>query len=723
MIEKFFKTALRESGLFEGVQIHSIVMPQGYNYPAIIFNRISASDEGSKNVKVGHLTSERWSFGIYAKTISLLKQLESSVKLTFDQTSNESFNIQSIYFADTSSDFYDEEFEVYSVNVDFYVRRIIDSEAGDLSTIVNPALTIFSKTYLITGTGDYNALLPLSGWAQPDGYDGNCAIVKFTDGIIGYYTYNNGWELDYYVISGDLSDLMTSSVTSDDSSVGITETTADRHTTYDLSVENADRYTLGDNITEPFINWTYYKAFVNGSEANISHWDIVANTVKHKTARATAGYRDRIAMAATLTKDSIYKVTWEIESYVSGSVTLNVGESFSFLSNANGVYTDYIIASEGDFIAIQSDTANLVVKNVTVQEIIADENVFFRKIYSKGGIKTDGLIEVGKNKRIMIGAWDSGTNFQDDEWQIYEQSQPSISIGYNSMSRGTGVVIGPNAGKENANGGYITAVGVNALRNNTIGHATGFGTGVAQKNTIGNVCAFGDESLANSVVTNNNGFGYYALNLATKDGSSAFGYQAARYIDGESNTAFGYMAMIGAVGATGFHNVAIGYMAMNSITDGVQNLAAGYYSMGATKTGGANIGLGHQSLRENITGFGNSIIGYNAAYKTNAHYNTAIGYEALLNNVTGASCVAIGCKAGKNNTSSNKLFIANTDTPTPLIGGDFSTSELLIGGMAGFSVTYPTDGTGVTNGNIFKGTDGALYYKGGSGTITKLANA
>lgn len=199
MIEKFFKTALRESGLFEGVQIHSIVMPQGYNYPAIIFNRISANDEGSKNIKVGHLTSERWSFGIYTKTISLLKQLESSVKLTFDQTSNESFNIQSIYFADTSSDFYDEEFEVYSVNVDFYVRRIIDSEAGDLSTIVNPALTIFSKTYLITGTGVYNALLPLSGWVQPAGYDGNCAIVQFTDGITVFYTYNNGWIYDFKI--------------------------------------------------------------------------------------------------------------------------------------------------------------------------------------------------------------------------------------------------------------------------------------------------------------------------------------------------------------------------------------------------------------------------------------------------------------------------------------------------------------------------------------------
>lgn len=38
------------------------------------------------------------------------------------------------------------------------------------------------------------------------------------------------------------------------------------------------------------------------------------------------------------------------------------------------------------------------------------------------------------------------------------------------------------------------------------------------------------------------------------------------------------------------------------------------------------------------------------------------------------------------------------------------------------NVTYPTSGSGVNNGSVFKGTDGALYYKGGSGTVTLIAN-
>lgn len=35
--------------------------------------------------------------------------------------------------------------------------------------------------------------------------------------------------------------------------------------------------------------------------------------------------------------------------------------------------------------------------------------------------------------------------------------------------------------------------------------------------------------------------------------------------------------------------------------------------------------------------------------------------------------------------------------------------------------SYPVDGTGVINGSMFKGTDGALYYKGGAGTVTLIA--
>lgn len=124
MIDKWIKTTLRDSGAFTGVQIHAVVMPQGFNYPAIIYNRIDSQIERSKEAIVNHVSIERWSFGVYAKTLDKVRSLEDSVKNTFEGATDESESIQLMYIADTSSDFYEEEFEVYSVNVDFYIRKL-----------------------------------------------------------------------------------------------------------------------------------------------------------------------------------------------------------------------------------------------------------------------------------------------------------------------------------------------------------------------------------------------------------------------------------------------------------------------------------------------------------------------------------------------------------------------------------------------------------------------
>jgi hypothetical protein len=57
-----------------------------------------------------------------------------------------------------------------------------------------------------------------------------------------------------------------------------------------------------------------------------------------------------------------------------------------------------------------------------------------------------------------------------------------------------------------------------------------------------------------------------------------------------------------------------------------------------------------------------------------------IGYEAGMNNSSGSYTVKIGYQAGKNDFNSNRLFIDNSATASPLIWGDFSTNELLING-------------------------------------------
>ena len=49
----------------------------------------------------------------------------------------------------------------------------------------------------------------------------------------------------------------------------------------------------------------------------------------------------------------------------------------------------------------------------------------------------------------------------------------------------------------------------------------------------------------------------------------------------------------------------------------------------------------------------------------------------------------IGYETGKNETGSNKLYIENSDSPTPLIGGDFSTDEIYLNGKVGIGTSTP----------------------------------
>jgi len=76
---------------------------------------------------------------------------------------------------------------------------------------------------------------------------------------------------------------------------------------------------------------------------------------------------------------------------------------------------------------------------------------------------------------------------------------------------------------------------------------------------------------------------------------------------------------------------------------------------------------------------------------TTGSHNTAIGYGAGYHLSTGSGNVFIGHHAGFNETGSNKLYIANSPTTTPLIGGDFATHEVTING----SITIK-DGTQAT---------------------------
>jgi hypothetical protein len=82
------------------------------------------------------------------------------------------------------------------------------------------------------------------------------------------------------------------------------------------------------------------------------------------------------------------------------------------------------------------------------------------------------------------------------------------------------------------------------------------------------------------------------------------------------------------------------------------------------------------------TGTGCSFFGALAGYRnTTGTNNTFVGYGAGIENVSGSKNVFIGANAGGSETGSEKLYIANTNTTSPLIYGDFGVGYLQINGQ------------------------------------------
>lgn len=122
---------------------------------------------------------------------------------------------------------------------------------------------------------------------------------------------------------------------------------------------------------------------------------------------------------------------------------------------------------------------------------------------------------------------------------------------------------------------------------------------------------------------------------------------------------------VGNAGNAGVDNVFIGAFAGNDVTTGPRNVYIGSDAGRRTTTGNGNVAIGEGAGDEGFSGSDNVYIGEDAG--------GGIGN-------TGSDNIFIGNKAGFNETGSDKLYIANSSTSTPLIHGDFNTSVLTIHG-------------------------------------------
>lgn len=153
--------------------------------------------------------------------------------------------------------------------------------------------------------------------------------------------------------------------------------------------------------------------------------------------------------------------------------------------------------------------------------------------------------------------------------------------------------------------------------------------------------------------------------------NSNFGYGAGRITTGNNNSFLGSLS--GYFNTTGHDNVFSGHKAGYKNTTGFGNVFNGFIAGENNTTGDDNVFVGNRAGTKNSTGYQNTFLGTIAGNdNTNGTKNVFLGYGAGYKNTTGNANVFIGYRAGFNATGSNKLYIDNTSTASPLIYGDFS---------------------------------------------------
>jgi hypothetical protein len=275
--------------------------------------------------------------------------------------------------------------------------------------------------------------------------------------------------------------------------------------------------------------------------------------------------------------------------------------------------------------------------------------------------------------------------------------------------------------------------GAHFLAINTTTNAIAIGVGTANGLLGDGNMVFGKDAMGSATNTADYcvAIGFEALKLNKGRFNVAIGYSSMSTVSatagatyGEENVAIGYQTLysLGTAGnSAGYYNVAIGSLSGNKLTTGNSNTFIGPYTGQNGTTGYSNVGISRNALNKLTEGYHNNGIGQNALYTlTTGKYNTAIGSNAGYttngdNNVfigyyagrlnTGTGNVFVGYFAGEDETGSNLLYIANSDTTTPLIKGDFSAATLTVNGAlsvnkAGASAITTTNSTVPITGGL-----------------------
>jgi len=268
----------------------------------------------------------------------------------------------------------------------------------------------------------------------------------------------------------------------------------------------------------------------------------------------------------------------------------------------------------------------------------AQSNAFFG---FQSGMETGSGVSNTAYGSLSLYSNDSGNynNAIGNYALYYNQGSENVANGYAALYLNTSgnqnIATGAYSMNNNSSGNDNIAVGYEAAASNSSGN---FNT------AIGNFSLISNQTGSHNVAVGNNALYHYLFNGNTAIGDSAL---AMNTDDGSGRDAY---------------NTAVGFQALTSTTNGINNTGNGYQVLFLNTMGNSNTAHGEQALYSNTTG----------------NNNVGIGANAGNNNTTGSGNIFIGYQAGYNETGSDKLYISNSNTSSPLIGGDFSAGMVTV---------------------------------------------
>jgi len=197
---------------------------------------------------------------------------------------------------------------------------------------------------------------------------------------------------------------------------------------------------------------------------------------------------------------------------------------------------------------------------------------------------------------------------------------------------------------------------------------------------------------------------FHAVPYAISGGSVKSLNDLSDAITVQASTYIGYAAGA-SEGNTGLWNVGIGKEALKNMTNRNFNTAIGSQSMSNLTGGSENTAIGMMTLYYNKDGANNTSLGSRSGFNTKGSNNIFIGYNA-----------------GHNEVGSNKLYIESSDSDTPLIGGDFSTDEVVINGTLQVTGGEPAAGKILTSDATGKAS-WEIAAESGASEINDLSDA